>query len=337
MMNIYTIRSLYNKSDFINYAVDYNEKEKAIAYIETNSSSGSGFMLSSNGLCLTCFHVVKNADKILVRLKNNSLSPFIYHANIVCHDENADLAILKLDNCNNVHFYNLEKDFSNIHTGDDIAVFGFPFGRALNEDIRKLEPSLTKGYISSKNKIKDKECYYLDVRAAEGNSGSPVFSLKTAKVIGYLCGSYGNAKNNLIYIQTLELFWELIDNKHNYLNDAFCDKCTYRNECDKERVCVTKEITRIIDSLMPSERKIIYSLLDIETVTLDNFRIVAKKFALDEFDIRQKVAKVQRHFMRTLQTMSNTEKETFLQPILLPTDNNEYARLIKLFNLLRIR
>jgi hypothetical protein len=88
---------------------------------------------------------------------------------------------------------------------------------------------------------------------------------------------------------------------------------------------------------MPSERKIIYSLLDIETVTLDNFRIVAKKFALDEFDIRQKVAKVQRHFMRTLQTMSNTEKETFLQPILLPTDNNEYARLIKLFNLLRIR
>ena len=336
-MNVYTIRNLYTESNFINYAVDYNEKEKAIAYIETNLSSGSGFMISSNGLCLTCFHVVKNADKILVRLICNPSSPTIYHANIIYHDEDADLAILKLENCNNVYFYSLEKDFSNIHTGDDIAVFGFPFGRALNEDIRKLEPSLTKGYISSKNKIREKECYYLDVRAAEGNSGSPVFSLKTAKVIGYLCGSYGSAKNNLIYIHTLELFWKLIDNKHNYINDAFCDKCVYRNECDTQRVCATKEITKIIDSIIPSERKIIYSLLDIETVKLDNFKMVAKEYNLDEFDIRQKVAKVQRRFMRTLQTMSNKEKETFLQPIILPTDNNEYARLIKLFNLLKIR
>lgn len=337
MRNTYTIRTQYLKSDFNNFVVDYTQKEKAIAYIETNSSSGSGFMFSSNGLCFTCSHVVENAESISVRLINNAIVPVVYNANIVYQDTDADFAILKLENCNNAYFYELEKNFQSIHTGDDIAVFGFPFGRALNKDIRTLEPSLTKGYIASRNKIREKECYYLDVRAAEGNSGGPVFSLNTKKVIGYLCGSYGNIKNNLIYMRTLELFWEVIENKHNFLNDSFCEECIYHNDCTKDRICVTKELTRIIDSLMPSERKIIYSLMDIETTTLESFRTVAKKFNLDEFDIRQKIAKVKRRFMRTLQTMSEKEKATFIQPIISPTDNNPYARLIKLFQLLTNR
>lgn len=120
-------------------------------------------------------------------------------------------------------------------------------------------------------------------------------------------------------------------------NAAFCEECMYNNNCDKEQICITKQLTRAIDSLMPSERKIIYSIMEIESVTSENFKIVAKKFNLDEFDIRQKVAKVKRQFMRSLEIMSEKEKITFIQPIISQTDNNPYARLIKLFQLLTNR
>jgi hypothetical protein len=73
-----------------------------------------------------------------------------------------------------------------------------------------LEPSLTKGYIASKNKINGHTCYYLDIRSAPGNSGGPVFSLKSNKVIGYLCGSFGTDRSNIIYIRTLKSFLETI-------------------------------------------------------------------------------------------------------------------------------
>ena len=162
-------------------------------------------MITHNGLCLTCNHVINKATEIFVRMENSD-NRIVYKAMVVYNNEDEDFAILQLEDCVDNYFFEIETDFSTLKTGDDVAIYGFPFGSDLNENVMELEPSLTKGYIASKNKIAGHNCYYLDIRSAPGNSGGPVFSLKTNKCIGYLCGSYGSDRANMIYIRTMEFF-----------------------------------------------------------------------------------------------------------------------------------
>lgn len=163
-------------------------------------------MITNDGLCFTCNHVVDGSKEIYVRLQDDDGNNVVYKADIVYKSEEYDFAIIQLEDLNNNHFYELELEYKNLKTGDDVAIYGYPFGSGLNEEVMELEPSLTKGYIASKNKIQGKPCYYLDIRSAPGNSGGPVFHLKTQKVIGYLCGSLGTDRSNMIYIRTLEQF-----------------------------------------------------------------------------------------------------------------------------------
>lgn len=241
----------YSKNNF-ELSVDYAQKERAVAYIETDHCSGSGFMFTSNGLCFTCAHVIKNSSKIYVRLRVDGVTVKIYSAKVLFQNDSLDYAILQLENCDSNAFFVLETDFSSIKSGDDIAVFGFPFGKDLNNDIRTLEPTLTKGYVASKNKINEQTCYYLDVRSAPGNSGGPIFS-KNQKVFGYLCGSYGTDRSNLVYMRTLESFWIMLKD------------CRRANKkYPKLTVEVAKEFEVLLTGkLMPREEDIIKMLLGI--------------------------------------------------------------------------
>lgn len=162
-------------------------------------------MITHNGLCFTCNHVINRATEIFVRMENSD-NRIVYKGIVVYSNDDEDFAILQLEDCVDNYFFEIETDYSTLKTGDDVAIYGFPFGSDLNENVMELEPSLTKGYIASKNKIAGHNCYYLDIRSAPGNSGGPVFSLKTNKCIGYLCGSYGSDRANMIYIRTMEFF-----------------------------------------------------------------------------------------------------------------------------------
>ena len=162
-------------------------------------------MITDTGLCFTCYHVIDNATEIYVRMDKDD-ERVVYQATVQHGDPDEDFAILQLQDCTNNYFFDLETDYTKLTTGEDVAVYGFPFGSALNENVMELEPSLTKGYIASKNKISGRKCYYLDIRSAPGNSGGPVFSLKTNKCIGYLCGSYGSDRANIIFIRSMEYF-----------------------------------------------------------------------------------------------------------------------------------
>lgn len=163
-------------------------------------------MITSTGLCFTCNHVIANANEIFVRLDTLDKQRIVYKAAVAYSNEDEDFAILQLEDCKDNAFFEIETDYSILNSGDDVAIYGFPFGSDLNENIMELEPSLTKGYIASKNKISGHTCYYLDIRSAPGNSGGPVFLLKNNKLIGYLCGSYGSDRANIIYIRSMEYF-----------------------------------------------------------------------------------------------------------------------------------
>lgn len=192
------------------YRCNYLDKPKrkaALLYIETDKGSGSGFVITQDGYAITCNHVIEGASKVFVRTEG--LSRDVFKAEIIFADRDNDFALIKVDADVPLYFYEISEDVSDLEDGDDIALYGFPYGRGLNEDVMELDPSLAKGYISSRNRIAGAFCYYIDLRAMFGHSGGPIFDARNGRVIGYLCGSYGADRANICYMRSLEYFLDL--------------------------------------------------------------------------------------------------------------------------------
>ena len=83
------------------------------------------------------------------------------------------------------------EDYLQIHEGDEIAICGFPLGTLLQKELGTVTSSFTRGMVSSiipcsGVDLKYLDGFLLDITATHGNSGGPVFSLKTGKVFGVL-------------------------------------------------------------------------------------------------------------------------------------------------------
>ncbi len=178
---------------------------RGLVYIETNLGSGSGFIIDRHGYVATCAHVVKDAKAIFVRLLTEDGEKVVVKADLKHIDNQHDVAVVKLEN-HHGYYLSLEENVKSIHLGDEICVLGFPFGASLADDVMLLEPTLTKGYISSIQNKDHTKFYYLDASARPGNSGGPIFNITSGKVIGYLCGAYGNDSNRIVFMRDIELF-----------------------------------------------------------------------------------------------------------------------------------
>jgi S1-C subfamily serine protease len=85
------------------------------------------------------------------------------------------------------------EEFSEIHEGMEVATCGFPMGNELHEQLGTRTSSFTKGILSSIAPAAGAapelvSGYQLDLTATFGNSGGPVFSWATGRVIGVLQG-----------------------------------------------------------------------------------------------------------------------------------------------------
>ncbi len=135
-------------------------------------SLGSGFIISSDGYILTNYHVVKDADEIVVRLSDRR--EFI--ATPVGHDERSDLALLKIK-ADKLPVVRLGKS-SALQVGEWVLAIGSPFG---------FEHSATAGIVSAIGRSLPRESYVpfiqTDVAINPGNSGGPLFNL-AGEVVG---------------------------------------------------------------------------------------------------------------------------------------------------------
>jgi len=178
---------------------------------KSNSSSGTGFAISSNGMIATNYHVIDGAKKIEVRCAN-----FSYSAEVIISDPKNDLAIIKI---NDLRFkslgilpFGLKNNLADV--GESIFVLGYPLTASMGTEVK-----LTNGIISSKTGFQgDVSSYQISAPVQPGNSGGPLFD-NSGNIIGIVNAKYINAENvsYAIKINYLQNLIELLNNHPNLL------------------------------------------------------------------------------------------------------------------------
>ena len=133
--------------------------------------SGTGFLVSSDGLLVTNHHVVAGAKQILAKAENGGLFPVV---RVVAADPANDLALLQVEG-KDLPCLSLAPPNS-AEAGTRIAVIGSPLG---------LEGTLTEGIVSARRKLPGQKREVLQISAAisQGSSGSPVLDAQ-GRVVG---------------------------------------------------------------------------------------------------------------------------------------------------------
>lgn len=144
---------------------------------------GTGIIADENGYIITCAHLVKDKEFIEVEFwENEEITN--HKASLIAVDDSFDIALLRVlkENCKKAKFI----DAKYACRGIDIAVLGYAFA----------VPTVTKGIIGAHAvfppiwKYSETHLLFmiLDVTSNEGNSGGPVFLVKTGEVIGIVLG-----------------------------------------------------------------------------------------------------------------------------------------------------
>jgi serine protease Do len=141
----------------------------------TQRSLGTGFIIDPKGLIITNEHVVKNADKIKVKMAGQDGKE--YTATVKGRDPLTDIALLQINSKETFPFLTLG-DSDKIRVGDWVVAIGNPFG---------LGHTVTQGIISAKGRVIGAGRYdnFLQTDAAinPGNSGGPLLNLE-GQVVG---------------------------------------------------------------------------------------------------------------------------------------------------------
>jgi serine protease Do len=135
-------------------------------------SLGSGFIISPDGYVLTNYHVVNNADEIIVRLNDRREM----RAKVVGADKRSDVALVKID-ARDLPVAKIGSS-ANLEVGAWVVAIGSPFG---------FDYSATAGIVSAKGRSLPSENYVpfiqTDVAINPGNSGGPLFN-QDGEVVG---------------------------------------------------------------------------------------------------------------------------------------------------------
>lgn len=138
-----------------------------------HASQGTGFIVSAEGTVVTTSHLIRDADRITVRLHDGRL----LDAKLVGSDPRTDVAVIKVSA---VDLPVLEFGDSNeLRVGEWVIAVGNPFG---------LTESVTVGVVSGKGRgrpgITDSEDFIqTDAAINPGNSGGPLLNL-TGQAVG---------------------------------------------------------------------------------------------------------------------------------------------------------
>lgn len=139
--------------------------------LERPHSLGSGFIINKSGYILTNNHVVEDAEKILVTLKDGRQ----FAARVVGADSKSDIALLKIDSGHDLPVAPLG-DSDNVKVGEWVMAIGNPFG---------FDHTVTAGIVSAKGRFipgNFDDFIQTDASINPGNSGGPLIDPRGAVV-----------------------------------------------------------------------------------------------------------------------------------------------------------
>ena len=155
-----------------------------------SESTGSGFVIDSEGRILTNFHVIRGSAELEVTPLTDDDKGHSYKATVLATDPGNDLALIQIRPESPIPFLKLG-DSDSVQVGQKVLAIGNPFG---------LEGTLTTGVVSSTGRsIQDrngvlKDLIQTDAAINPGNSGGPLLD-SSGNVIGVNTAIYGPSGN----------------------------------------------------------------------------------------------------------------------------------------------
>ena len=138
------------------------------------SSLVSGFIIDAEGIVVTNFHVIENAEEITVTLSDETS----FTAKVLGQDQKTDIAVLKIDPGDTALTAVPFGDSDSLRVGDWVLAIGNPFG---------LGGTVTAGIVSARGRDIGNGPYddfiQTDASINRGNSGGPLFNTD-GEVIG---------------------------------------------------------------------------------------------------------------------------------------------------------
>jgi S1-C subfamily serine protease len=143
--------------------------------------SGSGFIVSADGLILTAAHVVDDADEVTVRLTDKRE----FKAKVLAVDGPSGVAVLQID-ASKLPTVKLG-DSSRVRPGEPVLTIGSPDG---------LDNAVTAGIVSTTSRVlpdgSSFPFFQTDVALNPDNSGGPIFN-RAGEVVGIDVQVYADA------------------------------------------------------------------------------------------------------------------------------------------------
>ncbi|WP_343753698.1 S1C family serine protease [Lentibacillus halophilus] len=154
--------------------------EKSVVQIEgkheKTTVTGSGFLFNEKGDIVTNAHVIKDADVIYVRTTNGR----VYPAAVVGASSDTDIAVIRVPQLAGQPSLDINTE-TKAEIGDDVIALGSPHG---------FQNTVTLGIISGTERnfsvdgYNYEHAYQISAQITNGNSGGPLISRKSGKVIG---------------------------------------------------------------------------------------------------------------------------------------------------------
>jgi len=137
------------------------------------AASGTGFLITTNGVFLTANHVLEGGKNVSVRFKGQ-----VYPATVVGRDPVNDVAVLKVT-CDGNPLVLISSRTAKL--GADVLTLGFP-----NLSLQGMSPKLTRGSLSAVAGINDDPRHFqISVPIQPGNSGGPLVNM-AGDVVGLI-------------------------------------------------------------------------------------------------------------------------------------------------------
>ena len=139
--------------------------------------TGTGFIVSSDGLVVTNHHVIDGSAALELALFDGTV---IQETEVLASDESVDLALLRVKTDAPLVPVVLG-DSASVKVGEPVVVIGNPLG---------LEHTLSDGLLSARRLHAGKRYIQMTAPVSPGNSGGPVFN-RYGEVIGITVAKIG--------------------------------------------------------------------------------------------------------------------------------------------------